>query len=139
MVGIFIRKKDNPRLLTRDRFSASGVCDRDEGIKQYTVLLVVPVAKDDSELAVVLMRFGLGVNDKGSAEAIDVLTIIVGMYPVCTPLTGCIDRDLIRERLAGWNAAADKAMEVKSGLLGDKKTGAFLPLSHTCGPIVPRS
>jgi hypothetical protein len=75
------------------------------------MLLVIPVAEDYSEVVVVFVRLSLGVNDEGSTEAVHILTVIVCMYPICTPLTRRIDRDLIRESLARWNATADKVIE----------------------------
>ncbi len=75
------------------------------------MFLVIPVAQDYSEIVVIFVVLSLGVDEERSTEAVDILTVVVGMYPVCTPLTRRIDRDLIRESLAGWNAAADKAIE----------------------------
>ena len=79
------------------------------------MLLVVPVAKDHSELVVVLVVLSLGVNEEGSTEAVDILTVVMGMCPVCTPLARSIHRDFIRKSLAGWNAAAEKAVEMNTG------------------------
>jgi len=102
------------------------------------MFLVIPVAQDHCELVIVLVVLSLGVDDERSTKAVDILAVIVGMYPICTPLTRSIDRDLIRKSLAGWNAAADTAIEMNTRQLGDKRTGPFLPLSHTCGPVIPR-
>ena len=72
------------------------------------MLLVVPVTKDHSKLVVVLVVLSLGVNKERSTEAVDILAIVMGMYPICTPLARGINRDLIRESLARWNAAGTK-------------------------------
>lgn len=75
------------------------------------MLPVIPVANDHSELVIVLVGLGLWVDDKGSTEAVDILTVVVGMHPVCTPLARGIDRDIICKSLARWDAAADKVMD----------------------------
>ena len=73
------------------------------------MFLVVPVAHDYSKIVVIFVGLGWGVDEEGSTEAVNILTMIVGVYPVCAPLTRSIDRDLIRESLARRNAAADKS------------------------------
>ena len=75
------------------------------------MFLVIPVAQDYSEIVVIFVVLGLRVDEERSTEAVDVLTVVVSMYPVCAPLTRRIDRDLIRESLARWNAAADNEIE----------------------------
>ena len=75
------------------------------------MFLVIPVAQDYSEIVVIFVVLSLGVDEERSTEAVDILTVVVGMYPVCTPLARRIDRDLIRESLTGWNAAAYKVIE----------------------------
>ena len=105
------------------------------------MFLVIPVAQDHGELAVVLVVLSFWVENEGSTETVDILAVVVGMYPVCTPLTGCIDGNLIRERLVGRNAAADEVIEMNTGAAwrqDDKTTRYFLPLGHTCGTVIPR-
>jgi len=75
------------------------------------MLPVIPVAHDYSEVVVIFVGLSWGVDEEGSTEAVDILTVVVGMYPVCTPLTRRIDRDVICKTLARWNAAADKVIE----------------------------
>lgn len=74
------------------------------------MLLVIPVAQDYSEIVVIFVVLRLVVDEEGRTEAVDILTVIVGMYPVCTPLTRRIHRNLIRESLTRRNAAADKVI-----------------------------
>lgn len=75
------------------------------------MFLVIPVAQNYSEIIVIFVVLSWWVDEERSTEAVNILTVVVCMYPVCTPLTRRIDWDLIRETLARWNAAADKDIE----------------------------
>jgi type III secretory pathway component EscR len=75
------------------------------------MFLVVPVAHDYSKIVIIFVGLSWGVDEEGSTEAVYILAVIVGMYPVCAPLARRIDRNLIRESLARRNAAADKVIE----------------------------
>ena len=75
------------------------------------MFLVIPVAHDYSEIIVIFVVLSWWVDEERCTEAVNILTVVVCMDPVCTPLTRRIDRDLIRESLARWNAAADNEIE----------------------------
>ena len=63
------------RRLTRDRLGAAGVGETDELAQESCVLVVVPVAEDDSELLVVCVRLLLGVNDDGRTKSVNILAL----------------------------------------------------------------
>ena len=99
------------------------------------MFLVIPVAQDYSEIIVIFVVLSWWVDEERSTEAVNILTVVVCMCPICTPLTRRIDRNLIRETLARRNAAADE--EIERGAW-QQKNGGFLPLRHTCGSVIPR-
>ena len=97
------------------------------------MFLVIPVAHDYSEIIVIFVVLSWWVDEERSTEAVNVLTVVVCMDPVCTPLTRRIDWDLIRENLTRWNAAADKEVEGAVWQQGwcILTTGSHLWLRHT--------
>ena len=62
-----------------------------------SVLVVVPVCHHDRVVVVVFVRLSLGtVNNEWCPKAINILTLVVSMQPIGSPLLGCIFATLWR-------------------------------------------
>ena len=61
---------------TGHRLGAAGIRDTDELVKEGIVFVVVPVAEDDGKLCVIRVLFCGRVDHDGSAETVDVLSLL---------------------------------------------------------------
>lgn len=61
--------------VTRHGFCTDGVAYADEALQQFSMLFVIPVTEEDSELLVVLVCFAGRMQDEGSTKSVDILTL----------------------------------------------------------------
>ena len=76
------------------------------------MLVVIPVCHHHRVIVVIFVRLSLGsVDNQWCSQSIDVLTLVVPMQPVCSPLLWCIlatlwrVEDLVVERVSVWDGA----------------------------------
>ena len=61
--------------LTGNWFGATGICNADKPLEQYRVLMVIPVTQSNGEFGIIGMDLFRRVDNKGSAKAVDVMTL----------------------------------------------------------------
>ena len=62
-------------ILTRYRFSTSGVLDANKGLQKFGVFFVVPISKDDGIFIIVFVSWCGFVNDNWSTKTVDVVSL----------------------------------------------------------------